>query len=131
MPGSVRYELGIQQREDALHRLVEAWATGERRASASLRPRAFDQLDPLEKRKDAALAAAGISGMKATMRWLKALERSALELLELEAHLRGEKQEARIAELRADELVRFARSTRRRTCSARRRSSGTPASARA
>jgi alkylation response protein AidB-like acyl-CoA dehydrogenase len=28
-PGSVRYEQGIQQREDALHRLVDVWATGE------------------------------------------------------------------------------------------------------
>jgi alkylation response protein AidB-like acyl-CoA dehydrogenase len=109
VPGSVRYELGIQQREDALHRLVEVWATGEAGASLGFATaRLFDQLDPLEKRKDAALAAAGVSGMKATMRWLKALERSALELLELEAHPRGEKQEARIAELRADELVRFA-----------------------
>ena len=93
VPGSVRYELGIQQREDALHRLVEAWATGEAGASLGFATaRLFDQLDPLEKRKDAALAAAEVSGMKATMRWLKALERSALELLELEAHPRGEKQ---------------------------------------
>ena len=33
-PGTPRYELGIQQKEDALHRLVDIWATGE--ASASL-----------------------------------------------------------------------------------------------
>ncbi|MGA2341183.1 MAG: acyl-CoA dehydrogenase family protein [Terracidiphilus sp.] len=32
-PGSVRYEQGIQQREDALHRLVDVWATGEAAAS--------------------------------------------------------------------------------------------------
>ena len=42
------------------------------------------------------------------MKWMKVLEKRALELLELEAHPRGEKQEARIAELRADEMVRFA-----------------------
>ncbi len=36
-PGSVRYELGIQQREDALHRLVEVWATGEAGDLARLR----------------------------------------------------------------------------------------------
>ena len=50
-PGSMRYELGLQQREDALHRLVDVWATGE--ASASLgfaAARLFDELDPLEKR---------------------------------------------------------------------------------
>ncbi|WP_242336366.1 MULTISPECIES: acyl-CoA dehydrogenase [Anaeromyxobacter] len=108
-PGSVRYELGIQQREDALHRLVEVWAAGEAGASLGFATaRLFDELDPLERRKDAALAAQGISGMKATLKWTKALEQKGLELLELEAHPRGEKQEARIAELRADELVRFA-----------------------
>jgi alkylation response protein AidB-like acyl-CoA dehydrogenase len=108
-PGSVRYELGIQQREDALHRLVEVWAAGEAGASLGFATaRLFDELDPLEKKKDAALAAQGVSGMKATMKWMKTLEKSALELLALEAHPRGEKQEARIAELRADELVRFA-----------------------
>jgi alkylation response protein AidB-like acyl-CoA dehydrogenase len=108
-PGSVRYELGIQQREDALHRLAEIWATGEAGASLGFATaRLFDELDPLEKRKDALLAAQGISGMKATMRWTKLVEKGALELLELEAHPRGAKEEARIAELRADEMVRFA-----------------------
>ncbi len=52
-PGSVRYELGLQAREDSLHRLSDVWATGE--ASASLAfaaARAFDELDPLEKEMD-------------------------------------------------------------------------------
>ena len=56
-PGTPRYELGIQQKQDALHRLVDIWATGE--ASASLgfeAARLFDQLDPLEKEKDRILA---------------------------------------------------------------------------
>src|SRR5512147_668260 len=65
-PGSVRYEMGLQAREDALHRLTDVWATGE--ASASLgfgTARLFDELDPLEKAKDAQLASQGITGMKA------------------------------------------------------------------
>ncbi|HXR08149.1 MAG TPA: acyl-CoA dehydrogenase family protein, partial [Candidatus Acidoferrum sp.] len=52
-PGTPRYEMGIQQKQDALHRLVDIWATGE--ASASLgfeAARLFDQLDALEKEKD-------------------------------------------------------------------------------
>jgi len=56
-PGTPRFELGIQQKEDALHRLVDIWATGE--ASASLgfaAARLFDELDPLEKKKDQWLA---------------------------------------------------------------------------
>ena len=51
-PGTPRYELGLQLREDALHRLMDVWATGE--ASASLgfaAARVFDELDPLEQRK--------------------------------------------------------------------------------
>ena len=51
-PGTPRYELGLQQKEDALHRLVDIWATGE--ASASLgfaAARLFDELDPLERRR--------------------------------------------------------------------------------
>jgi alkylation response protein AidB-like acyl-CoA dehydrogenase len=37
-PGSVRYEQGIQQREDALHRLVDIWATGEAATHLALPP---------------------------------------------------------------------------------------------
>ena len=51
-PGSPRYELGLQLKQDVVHRLVDVWATGE--ASAALgfeAARVFDQLDPLEKQK--------------------------------------------------------------------------------
>jgi alkylation response protein AidB-like acyl-CoA dehydrogenase len=65
-PGTPRYELGIQQKQDALHRLVDIWATGE--ASASLgfaAARLFDELDPVEKEKDRILSAKGLSGRAA------------------------------------------------------------------
>jgi len=65
-PGTPRYELGIQQKQDALHRLVDIWATGE--ASASLgfaAARLFDQLDPLEKEKDRLLGGKRLSGRAA------------------------------------------------------------------
>ena len=51
-PGSPRYELGLQQKEDVLQRVVDIWATGE--ASAALgfaAARKFDQLEPLEKKR--------------------------------------------------------------------------------
>ncbi|HET7826796.1 MAG TPA: acyl-CoA dehydrogenase family protein [Anaeromyxobacter sp.] len=108
-PGSVRYELGIQQRQDALHRLVEVWAAGEAGASLGFgTARLFDELDPLERKKDALLAAQKISGAKATMKWMRLVEKNALELLELQARPRGERESARIAQLEADETVRFA-----------------------
>jgi alkylation response protein AidB-like acyl-CoA dehydrogenase len=107
-PGSVRYELGIQQREDALHRLAEVWATGEAAASLGFATaRLFDELDPLERKKDALLAAQGIRGAKATMKWMKMVEKNALELLSLRAHPRGAREDARIAQLEQDEMIRF------------------------
>lgn len=45
-PGTPRYELGLQQREDALLRVIDVWAAGE--ASASLgfaAARLFDEID--------------------------------------------------------------------------------------
>ena len=42
-PGTPRYELGIQQKQDALHRLVDIWATGEAGASLGFQAaRLFD-----------------------------------------------------------------------------------------
>ncbi len=49
-PGSPRYELGLQLKQDVVHRLIDVWAAGE--ASAALgfeAARVFDRLDPLEK----------------------------------------------------------------------------------
>jgi alkylation response protein AidB-like acyl-CoA dehydrogenase len=62
-PGSPRYDMGLQQKEDTLHRLLDIWAMGE--ASASLgfaAARLFDELDPLEKRADQILAERGLAG---------------------------------------------------------------------
>jgi alkylation response protein AidB-like acyl-CoA dehydrogenase len=101
-PGSVRYEQGIQQREDALHRLVDVWAVGEAAASLGFAAaRLFDALDPLEKQKNAILAGRGVQGGRAEMKALKESEQRAVELLSLKAG------DARRAELEADPLVEF------------------------
>ncbi len=63
-PGTPRYELGLQMKEDVVHRLVDVWAAGE--ASASLgfeAARLFDQLDPLERRRDRVYEERGLKGM--------------------------------------------------------------------
>ena len=96
-PGSPRYELGLQQREDALHRLVDIWAAGE--ASASLgfgTARLFDELDPLERARDAAFAAREIRGDRAQHKALAAMTR------EVVAHVRN-------PDAPADDLVRYVR----------------------
>ena len=101
-PGSIRYEQGIQQREDALHRLVEVWATGEAAASLGFATaRAFDALDPVEKQKNAILLERGIQGGRAELKALKESEKLAIEMLALRAG------DPRRAELAADPLVDF------------------------
>ena len=101
-PGTVRFEQGIQQREDALHRLVDVWATGEAAASMGFAAaRLFDELDPLEKRKAAILKERGIAGGRAEMKALKESEERAVALLGMMAG------DPRRAELEADPLVEF------------------------
>jgi alkylation response protein AidB-like acyl-CoA dehydrogenase len=101
-PGSIRFEQGIQQREDALHRLVDVWATGEAAASLGFAAaRLFDALDPLEKNKTAVLKEQGIEGGRAEMKALKESTRRAIELLSLRP------DDPRRVELEADSLVQF------------------------
>jgi len=108
-PGSIRWELGIQQRADALHRLVEVWATGEAAASLGFATsRLFDEIDPLERKRDELLVAQGIVGSRARLKWTRRVEQDAIELLELRGHPRGAREDARIAQLEADDMVRLA-----------------------
>jgi alkylation response protein AidB-like acyl-CoA dehydrogenase len=101
-PGSVRYELGLQARQDSLHRLVDIWATGE--ASASLgfaAARAFDELDPLEREADKLLDAQGITGARARMKVLREAGERAAELL------RSPASDPKRTQLESDPLLRF------------------------
>ncbi len=104
-PGTPRYELGLQQKEDVLQRLVDVWATGE--ASASLgfeAARVFDVLDPLEREKDAFLASKNLTG-RAAFKAVSAVHTDAIELLALRSKTNPDTR--RIAELEANPLVRY------------------------
>jgi alkylation response protein AidB-like acyl-CoA dehydrogenase len=106
-PGTPRYESGIQQKEDALHRLVDIWATGE--ASASLgfaAARLFDELDPLEKQKDQWLAGKNLTG-RAAFKELMKKQQEALELVRLNSQPVGQRDLKRTETLEADPLVKF------------------------
>jgi len=104
-PGSVRYEQGIQQREDALHRLVDVWATGEAATSLGFATaRLFDELDPIEKQKTAILKERGIQGGRAEFKALRESEQGAIELASLKAQ---DTDTPRRRELEADPLVNF------------------------
>lgn len=101
-PGSVRYEMGLQSRQDALHRLVDVWATGE--ASASLAfaaARTFDELDPLECAVDTLLTERGVTGARARAKLFRQVSEEAVVLLRLPA---DDPQRAR---LQTDPLYRF------------------------
>ena len=83
-PGTLRYELGLQQREDVLHRLVGVWAMGESAASLGFAAaRCFDVLDPLEKEKTKILAEKGINGGKSELKFFRGIAKDALEFLQL------------------------------------------------
>ena len=107
-PGTPRYELGLQQKEDANHRLVDIWATGE--ASASLgfaAARLFDDLDPLEKEQEKALAERNLTG-RAAIKALAKAQQDGIELVKLRAQPVNRRDETRLNTLESDMLVRFA-----------------------
>jgi alkylation response protein AidB-like acyl-CoA dehydrogenase len=108
-PGTARYEEGIQQKEDALHRLADIWATGEAAASLGFATaRCFDVLDPMEKEKDALMEAQGVTSSRAEFKVFRKLQPAALEYLELSAKAEVERDEGRYQELKGDTLVQYA-----------------------
>ncbi len=107
-PGTPRYDLGLQVREDVLHRLTDVWATGEAAASRGFHTaRLFDELDPLEREKFRILEERRISG-RAELKLFKEVNARAVELVRQRALPEAERDAARVAELEADPLVRYA-----------------------
>lgn len=86
-PGTPRYELGLQMKEDVLHRLVDIWATGE--ASASLgfaAARLFDELDPLERQKEETFARENVGRGTAALKAMRRYQKEALDCLQTGAN---------------------------------------------
>ena len=105
-PGTPRYDLGLQTKEDVLHRLVDIWATGEAASSmAFAAARLFDELDPMERQKDKIFAERKIAG-RAQMRAIQKIEQEAIEFLNLSKAPEPERP-ARFAALGIDPLVQF------------------------
>ena len=106
-PGALRYELGIQQRQDALHRLAGLWAMGEAGASLGFAAaRLYDEVDPLEKQKTDLLATQNIRGGKAEMKYFREINQAAIELVR-EERLPAAKRSAKYEASKADPLVQF------------------------
>ncbi|MCX7887271.1 MAG: acyl-CoA/acyl-ACP dehydrogenase, partial [Verrucomicrobiae bacterium] len=106
-PGTPRHDLGLQTKEDTLHRLVDVWATGEAAASLGFAAaRLFDELDPLTKQKDAILAERGVSGARAQFKALQKVEKDAMEFLRL-SKLPEAGRGQQYAAMAADPLIRY------------------------
>jgi alkylation response protein AidB-like acyl-CoA dehydrogenase len=98
-PGSPRHDLGLQQKQDVLHRLVDIWATGEAAASLGFAAaRFFDELDPLEREKDRIFAGKGLTG-RAQFKALSESAKAAIEYVRLAARPEAERDAARFATL--------------------------------
>jgi alkylation response protein AidB-like acyl-CoA dehydrogenase len=107
-PGSPRYDMGLQQKEDTLQRLVDVWATGEAAASLGFAAaRLFDQLDPIEKLKDRKFAEMGVTTGTAQMKTFRRLQKDALDFIGLEAMPAAARDGERHAALKADVLVQY------------------------
>ncbi len=106
--GSPRYDLGLQQKEDALQRLVDIWAAGEAGASLGFATaRLLDQFDPLEKQKDKLFEEQGIKG-RAQLKAFRAKEPLAIEYLGLSSKKTLTADESkRKVELEADTIVQY------------------------
>lgn len=107
-PGTPRYEQGLQQKDDALQRLVDVWATGEAGASFGFSTvQLLDKFDPLEREKDKVLEEKGVKGGRAQMKLFKELEKGALEYMTLSRLPESERDAARFNELANDTLIQF------------------------
>ncbi|MBW7933772.1 MAG: acyl-CoA/acyl-ACP dehydrogenase, partial [Gemmatimonadaceae bacterium] len=107
--GTPRFDMGLQQKEDALHRLLDVWAAGEAGASLGFETaRVLDTFDEVERTKAAVLAEQGITGGRAVLKALRAREADASELVTLSFKTERTAEESeRLAALEADPVVKF------------------------
>jgi alkylation response protein AidB-like acyl-CoA dehydrogenase len=107
--GTPRFDMGLQQKEDALHRLLDVWAAGEAGSSLGFETsRLLDTYDAIEKAKAEVLAQQGIAGGRAELKALRARERDAVEYVTLSFKKAPTADEsARLAALEADPVVKF------------------------
>ena len=107
--GMLRYELGLQQRQDALHRLAGLWAMGEAGASLGFAAaRLCDEMDVLEHEKNNILAAKGVSRGRSELKFFREVNKSALELLRQASDPPEKRNGGGYQDLKSDPLVQFA-----------------------
>jgi len=106
--GSPRYDLGLQMKEDALHRLADVWATGEAASSLGFETtRLYDEITPVEERVYAKLAEEGITGGRKMMKALRDPQEKAIQCIDMMMQPEDQKDQAAIDALYNDDMVRF------------------------
>jgi len=107
-PGSPRYDLGLQTKQDVLHRLVDIWATGEAGAALGFETaRLFDRIEPLDRQKDRLFAEQGLSGRSA-MKALAQIQKDATDCIALQRQPAATRDNPRLSLLESDPLVQYA-----------------------
>ena len=107
-PGTPRYDLGLQQKEDAVIRLLDVWATGEAAAALGFATaQMLDEFEPVEKIKNDMFAAKGIKGGRSQLKALSGVQAKAMEYLNLLAKGSTKENDPRIAEYEQDPMVKF------------------------
>ncbi len=107
-PGTPRHELGLQQRQDVLHRLVDIWATGEASAAMGFAgARLFDDFDPVDHRRDEIFEQHDIPKGRTAVRALAKWTDRAVEYVRLSAQPEEERDAARFQELDSNELIQY------------------------
>ncbi len=107
-PGTPRYEIGVQQKEDATQRLIDVWAAGE--ASASLgfaAARLFDDYDPIERECDKLLEKQGVRGPRAKMKTFRKIKNEVSEFIKLTYQPESERNQSRYNELADNTLIQY------------------------
>jgi len=113
VPGTPRFDQGLQMKEDAVQRLADIWAAGEAGCSLGFdAARKADGFDPIERAKEALFHEQGITGPRAQMSAVKKIEPLAKEFLRLSFMTPAEREamdlEDRYQELLVDTLVQYA-----------------------
>jgi len=107
-PGTPRYDLGLQQKEDALHRVVDIWAMGEAAASLGFAgARVFDELDPMDHKREQIFAEHGVPEGRKAIRVLAEKSEEAVEYVRLAAKPEDERDQARFQEIESNELIQY------------------------
>jgi alkylation response protein AidB-like acyl-CoA dehydrogenase len=107
-PGTPRHDLGLQQKEDTLHRLVDICAAGEAMASLGFTAaRLFDEFDDLDRRREQIFTDNDIPEGRRAIRALAKLTEPAVEYVRMAAKPEEDRDQARFQELESNELIQY------------------------